>query len=219
MPGPLWQATRELHHQAEDNPLARAMIDGTITPQAWADWLHAHWTIQLALDPHLPLTVRRADALALDLLALLPIAGRPGLAAAEFAATLTDTVRIFGAAYLTIGAHRRGGRVIDKALRDAGRDLPSRHTFFEDGPAAERFVRLLRETPDLAPGARQAFAALTRVMDEIVARGDFAMDAGVPLQPASADRDVVGHDDGEGDGDDGDVPLATVSKITAELKS
>jgi hypothetical protein len=42
--------------------------------------------------------VRRADALALDLLALLPIEGRSSPAAAEFAATLTDPVAIFGAA-------------------------------------------------------------------------------------------------------------------------
>ena len=173
--GPLWQATRDLHHQAEDNPLARAMIMGTITPQAWADWLQAHLTIQMALDPHLPPAVRRADALAMDLLALLPVEARPSRAAADFATTLSDTVSIFGTAYLTIGAHRRGGRVIEKALRMAGRDLPSQHTVFEDGPAAEAFVKQLREIPDLAPGARRAFAALTSVMDEIVARGDFAM--------------------------------------------
>lgn len=173
--GPLWQATRDLHHQAEEHPLARAMIDGTITPQAWADWLHAHLTIQLALDPHLPPAVRRADALAMDLLTLLPIEARPSPAAAGFAARLTDTVSIFGAAYLTIGAHRRGGRVIEKALRTAGRDLPSQHTRFEDGAAAEAFVKHLREIPALAPGARRAFAALTSVMDEIVARGGFAM--------------------------------------------
>lgn len=175
MLGPLWQATRDLHHQAEDHPLARAMIAGTITTQAWADWLHAHLTIQLALDPHLPLAVRRADALALDLLTLLPVEARPSPAAADFAATLTGTVAIFGAAYLTIGAHRRGGRLIEKALRTAGRDLPSQHTHFEDGAAAEAFVKQLREIPALAPGARRAFAALTSVMDEIVARGDFAM--------------------------------------------
>lgn len=173
MLGPLWHATRDLHHQAEDHPLARAMIAGTITPQAWADWLKAHLTIQLALDPHLPIAVQRADALALDLLALLPVEAHPSPAAAEFAGTLTDTVTIFGAAYLTIGAHRRGGRVIEKALREAGRDLPSRHTAFDDGPAAEAFVKQLREIPDLAPGARRAFAALTAVMDEIVARGEF----------------------------------------------
>ncbi len=177
MPGPLWQATRDLHHEAETHPLARAMIDATITPQAWADWLQAHWTIQLALDPHLPPAVRRADALALDLLDLLPVEGRASPAAVAFAATLADPVAIFGAAYLTIGAHRRGGRVIDKALRAAGRDLPSRHTAFDDGPAAEAFVRQLRERPELAPGARRAFAALTDVMDEIAARGDVQVEA------------------------------------------
>jgi hypothetical protein len=181
--GPLWQATRDLHHQAEDHPLVRTMIAGTITPQAWADWLQAHLTLQLALDPHLPLAVRRADALALDLLALLPIEARPSRVAEDFATTLTDTISIFGAAYLTIGAHRRGGRVIEKALRTAGRDLPSQHTSFEDGASAEAFVKQLREIPDLAPGARRAFAALTRVMDEIVARGDFEAPTATEAQP------------------------------------
>jgi hypothetical protein len=179
--GPLWQATRDLHHQAEAHPLARAMITGTITPQAWTDWLQAHLSIQLALDPYLPPAVRRADALAMDLLALLPVEARPSPAAAAFATTLTDTVSIFGAAYLTIGAHRRGGRVIEKALRAAGRDLPSQHTSFEDGAAAEAFVKQLREIPALVPGARRAFTALTSVMDEIVARGDFAM-AGIQME-------------------------------------
>ena len=94
-----------------------------VSKQAWADWLQAHWTIQLALDPHLPPAVRRADALALDLLDLLPVEGRASPAAVAFAATLADPVAIFGAAYLTIGAHRRGGRVIDKALRAAGRPV------------------------------------------------------------------------------------------------
>lgn len=112
--------------------------------------------------------MRRADALELDLLALLPVEARPSPAAVAFAATLTDPVAIFGAAYLTIRAHRRGGRVIENALRAAGRDLPSRHTAFEDGAAAEAFVRQLREIPQLVPGARRAFAALTAIMDEIV---------------------------------------------------
>lgn len=46
--------------------------------------------------------------------------------------------------------------------------------------AVDTFVRHLRETPDLAPGARRAFVALSAVMDEIVARGDFAMARTVP---------------------------------------
>ena len=122
MLGPLWQATRDLHHQAEDHPLARAMIAGTITPQAWADWLQAHMTIQLVLDPHLPLAVRRTDALALDLLALLPVEAHPSRMAADFAGTLTDTVTIFGAAYLTIGALPMGGAAT-VAVRREGAQL------------------------------------------------------------------------------------------------
>jgi hypothetical protein len=77
---------------------------------------------------------------------------------------------IFGAAYLTIGAHRRGGRVIEKAMRAAGRHLPSRHIVFDDPKAAELFVSDMRECPEIAPGARGAFEALIKILDEIEGR-------------------------------------------------
>jgi hypothetical protein len=172
MMGPLWEATRDLHHAAEQHPVAVRMSSGTISEQEWADWLHAHWTIQQGLDPHLPLCVRRSDALARDLLELLPVKGTHSPAATDFAATLTDPVMIFGSAYLTIGAHRRGGRVIEKAMRAAGRHLPSRHIVFDDPKAAELFVSDMRECPEIAPGARSAFEALIKILDEIEGRAD-----------------------------------------------
>lgn len=167
--GPLWEATRDLHHRAEQHPLAQRMAAGTVTDQEWADWLSAHWTIQIALDPHLPPFVRRADAFARDVLDMLPTQPNASPAAEAFAAAVRGPITIFGAAYLFIGAHRRGGRVIEKALRAAGRNLPSRHLLFDDPAAVEVFIRDLRERPTLAPGARCAFAALIEVMDEIEA--------------------------------------------------
>jgi hypothetical protein len=163
----VWEATRDLHDAAEQHPVAKRMSSGATSPQEWADWLHAHWTIQQAIDPHLPLCVRRADALALDLRALLPVRATPSPSAASFAAGLTDIQDILGAAYLTIGAHRRGGRMIEKAMRAAGNRLPSRHIVFDDPKAAERFVKRLRDLPEIASAARKAFSALIAVMNEI----------------------------------------------------
>lgn len=170
--GGLWHATRELHHKAEGHPVAKRMVDGTITPQEWADWLHAMWTIHSALDPHLPLCARRADAFASDLLALLPVVPHASRAATHYAATLVDIPGIFGAAYITIGAHRRGGRVVERAMREHGVDLPHQHIDFDQPQDVERLINRWRATPALAPGARRAFEVLYCVMEEIEGRRD-----------------------------------------------
>jgi heme oxygenase len=167
---PLWEATRDLHHKAESHPVAKRMVDGSITAQEWADWLHGHWTIQQRLDPHIPLYVRRSDALASDLLDLLPLQANSSPAAEAFAATLVDPITIFGSAYLTIGAHRRGGRVIEKAMKDRGVNLPAAHIQFDQPQETELFIKKLREIPLIADGARRAFQVLFEIMDEIEER-------------------------------------------------
>lgn len=177
--GGLWAATRDLHHRAEGHPVAKRMVDGTITAQEWADWLHALWAIHAALDPHLPLCARRADAFAADMLALLPVTPRQSEAAARYAATLTDIPSIFGAAYITIGAHRRGGRVIEKAMKAQDLDLPHRHIVFDQPQEVERLIGTWRECTALADGARRAFQALYDVMDEIEARAPVVASEGV----------------------------------------
>jgi hypothetical protein len=169
--GPLWEATRDLHHKAEHHPVAKRMVDGSITAQEWCDWLHAHWLIHQAIDPHLPAHVRRTDALAQDLLELLPCTAHWSPAADGFAVNVQgDPAMIFGAAYLLVGAHRRGGQVIERAMREKGVNLPSNHIVFEDPSAAELFVRDLRNRVELADGARRAFEVLYLVMEEIEAR-------------------------------------------------
>ena len=169
--GPLWEATRDLHHKAEAHPLAKRMVDGTVTSQEWADWLSAHWVIHQAIDPHLPANVRRTEALAKDLLDLLPTTPTVSPVATNFVKTLVDPVSIFGTAYLLVGAHRRGGQVIERAMREKGVTLPANHIVFEDAKGAEVFVRQLREKIDIAYGARQAFKTLYDVMEEIDQRG------------------------------------------------
>jgi hypothetical protein len=168
--GPLWQATRDLHHKAEGHPFAKRMVDGTITAQEWCDWLHAMWVIHTALDPHLPLSARRADAFAHDLLELLPVLPFQSKTAIAYASSLDNVVDIFGAAYITVGAHRRGGRVVEKAMREHGVHLPHHHVHFDQPKEVEGLINLWRETPALEHGARRAFSALYNVMEEIEGR-------------------------------------------------
>lgn len=164
----LYEATKELHHSAEEHPLAKAMMNGSISQQEWCDWVYSMWVIHTALDPFVPECARRAPELTRDLWQMLPIEPRQLTKAKEFAATLNNPVIIGGAAYIFIGAHRRGGRVIKKAMEDAGRtDLPNNHVIFSDSQASELFVRELRNYPELAPGAKLAFSATISIMDEI----------------------------------------------------
>jgi hypothetical protein len=163
----LYEATRELHHSAESHPLAKSMMDGSVTDQQWCDWLYAMWVIHSAIDPNVPEYVRRAASLQQDLLDMLPFMPSRSNVAVHFARTLDNPVAIGGAAYIFIGAHRRGGRVIKKAMEDADRGLPNSHTVFEDNQNSELFVRNLRNYPDLAMGAKKAFAAVVAIMDEI----------------------------------------------------
>jgi len=163
----LYEATRELHHSAEQHPLAKSMMDGSITEQAWCDWLYAMWAVHSAIDISVPECVRRAASLQQDMMDMLPVSPFRSSAAVSFARTLDNPIAIGGAAYIFIGAHRRGGRVIKKAMEDAGRGLPNSHTVFEDNQASELFVRNLRNYPDLAMGAKRAFAAVVAIMDEI----------------------------------------------------
>ena len=170
MPGILWEATRDLHHKAEGHPVAKRMMDGSISPQEWADWLHALWVIHTGLDPHLPLSARRADSFASDLMELLPVLPYPSASAELYSASLTNVVDIFGAAYITVGAHRRGGRVIERAMKQQGINLPHNHVHFDHPQEVEKLINKWREVPCLERGARRAFEALYDVMEEIEGR-------------------------------------------------
>jgi len=170
-----------LHHSAEEHPLAKSMMDGSITDQQWCNWLYALWIIHTAIDPHVPECVRRAPSLQEDLWEMLPLFPQHSRAALEFAQSLTNPVSIGGAAYIFIGAHRRGGLVIKKAMESAGRNLPNNHTLFLDNQESELFVRKLRNYPELAPGARLAFSATISIMDEVYRCGATIVDTHVAV--------------------------------------
>ena len=165
--GPLFEATRHMHHACEKHPLGQSMINATITSQQWCDWLGALRLIHEKIDPHLPPYAQVSGELTLDLIDMLPRVPRPVAAAHAFADTLTTPDRIGGAAYVLVGAHRRGGRVTEKKFLDAGRSLPTRHVHFFAAAEAESLVRWLREKEELADAAVATFQCLLDCMDEI----------------------------------------------------
>lgn len=165
--GPLWEATRDLHHACEEHPVGTSMSNGTVSEQVWCDWLGALHVLHRAIDPWLPPYVQVSGELTIDLMDLLPLTPRRTEAPHTFAATLTSPERVCGAAYVLVGAHRRGGRVIEKRMAEAGRVLPSRHVKFFMPDEAEAFVKFLRTKGAIGPAARDTFQCLLDVMDEI----------------------------------------------------
>lgn len=164
----LYEATRDLHHEAEKHPFGGRMASGTLSVQEWADWLWAQKHVHEALDPHLPPSMQRGGALLLDLAMMLPLLPRPSTAAASFAHDLSSTPLIAGAAYVFGGAHLRGGAVIRKRLEPHG--LPCAHLRFDQAREANEWLTALRSAPGIEQGARAAFRSILSVMDEIEGR-------------------------------------------------
>lgn len=167
---PLYESTRDLHHACEAHPLGQTMSNATVSDQDWCDWLGVLHTIHVAIDPWVPPYVQVAGELTLDLVDMLPLVPTPVQAAQKFAATLTTPERIGGAAYVLVGAHRRGGRVMEKRFAEAGRVLPKRHVRFHNPTEAEAFVQALRLKGALTDAARETFQCLLDSMEEIDTR-------------------------------------------------
>ena len=164
---PLWESTRELHHACEQHPIGASMSDGTVSEQVWCDWLGALDTLHSEIDLWVPPYVQVSGQLTLDLLDMLPLKPRYTIAADCFASTLVNVQRVCGAAYVLIGAHRRGGQMMERSFAKAGRTLPNRHVQFYDPAAAEAFVKHLRLKAVLTETARDTFQCLLDVMNEI----------------------------------------------------
>lgn len=162
----LREATRDLHHRAEQHPIGAAMAAGTIGAQAWADWLGALLVVHAAIDPHVPPACRRVDQLLADVVGGAPLAPRWSVAAASYANSLSA---IDGAFYVFTGAHLMGGALIEKLVRDR---LPCEHLRWADRKASIGGWSYLREITDPAveQQARDAFAAVLAIMDEVLQR-------------------------------------------------
>ena len=168
--GPLWEATRGLHHACEAHPIGQSMSNATVSEQVWCDWLGALHVLHRTIDPWLPPYVQVAGELTLDLMDMLPLTPRELVTPSKFATTLNTPERVCGAAYVLIGAHRRGGRVIEKRMLEAGRTLPGRHIRFFMPDESEAFVKFLRNKDQIASAARDTFRCLLDTMDEIQSR-------------------------------------------------
>jgi hypothetical protein len=163
----LYTETRHLHHEAENHEFAKAMIAGSLTDQQWVDWLGALQKIHLVLDHYVPSEARCTHRLQKDLMIMLPLSPNKLETVDTFIKTLDNPLNIGGAAYIFIAAHKRGGRVIEKAMREKGRDLPNNHVFFEHSKEVEMYITELREMVHLTKGAEHAFNSITGIFDEI----------------------------------------------------
>lgn len=159
----LWQATRDLHHACEEHPVGAAMASGTPPHEWYAKWMMALNQIHTYVDGYVPDEVKRAQALQEDLDALDEKVS-PLLTAALYTRSLKNNpTRIAGAAYVLTGAHLMGGEVMRRRLDG----YPTKHLEWHNRKAALAVLQTYREREDIVEEARDCFAALLAVMDEI----------------------------------------------------
>lgn len=166
--GPLWKATRELHHACEAHAVGQLMSSGQLSPQMWADWLAAFRAIHRAIDPHMPLHLARVALLDADIEAMRVVHGvtaKEPQAARKFAESLDTEDARLGAAYVLHGAHRRGGAALARVM--GAMQFATAHVAYPLPREAEAFIELLRGRVDLAEPAVATFCALLATMNEM----------------------------------------------------
>jgi len=161
--GPLWEATRDLHHACEAHPVGAAMAGGAPPVEWYAQWLQALHTIHSVVDPTLPPCLHRVERLAQDLESMA-IDIPQSAAAKAYAQSLVTEVELAGAAYVLTGAHLMGGEIMRRRLTG----YPTTHLEWADRQEALNELKPLRQRPDIAQSARDCFAALLAVMDEMI---------------------------------------------------
>lgn len=159
----LREATKELHHAAEQTAVGTSMANGTISDQWWSDWLSALYTVHSAIDYYLEPELRRTTQIAQDIY-MLNVQCRPLITPAEYVLRL-DERRIKAATYVFTGAHLMGGAITAKALGDR---LPKNHLLWgNDRQEVVRKWSPLREQIDLVEYANEAFSAIVDICHEI----------------------------------------------------
>jgi hypothetical protein len=162
MPGPLWIKTRDLHHACEQHPVGAAMASGSPPMQWYADWLFSLYILHLNIDPYIPNCLHRADRLCEDIISTQTKVNLI-LSAIEYSNSIVDEKDIVGAAYVLTGAHLMGGEIMRKRLIN----YPTSHLEWNDRKIAVAELTKFREREDVAEQAKNCFAALLRIMDEI----------------------------------------------------
>jgi hypothetical protein len=161
--GPLWEATRDLHHACEAHGVGAAMAGGAPPVEWYTQWLQALHTIHSVVDPTLHPVLHRVERLEQDI-ATMKVDVPQSNAAAQYAQSLNTDVALAGAAYVLTGAHLMGGEIMRRRL--AG--YPTTHLEWDNRAIALSELKTLRSRTDIAEPARACFAALLAVMDEIL---------------------------------------------------
>jgi heme oxygenase len=165
----LYDATTDVHHDAQETIFGKKMAEGVLTRQEWGDWLNAMAAIHRELDPFLPAACRRLPELTRDLIELADVqpAQLPATRAVLTPLFTEGPAYIGGLSYVMCGANLRGGAVVRKALAKTG--LPCHHLYFsrEDAFAADQWLKRIREYPQLEAASRQAFGNILLIMKEI----------------------------------------------------
>ena len=159
----LREDTRDLHHACEAHPVGASMSDGDVDPQTWTDWLGCLATVHAFLDWYVEMELRRIDRLNVDLTAMAARGYQPRAngAALRYAAL---GLHVEAATYVFTGAHLMGGAVMEKRL---GERLPCEHLRWSNRRASLDLWRPYREATGISAPARDAFAAILAMMDEI----------------------------------------------------
>jgi hypothetical protein len=84
-------------------------------------------------------------------------------AATEYINQLDTQEKIDGAIYVLTGAHLMGGEIMRRRLEG----FPTKHLEWEDRKAALTILQQYRLRDDIGEEARDCFAALLKIMDEI----------------------------------------------------
>jgi len=157
----LWKETRDLHHACEEHDVGSAMATGEPPIQWYTDWVKALFEIHSVIDMHYSDSINRTERLKLDLDELK----RPNdlIVAKEYAKKLKTEKQIAGTAYVLTGAHLMGGAVMKKRLID----YPTNHLDWENRKEALKELNKLRSREDVIQEAKDCFATLLEIMDEI----------------------------------------------------
>lgn len=157
----LWKETRDLHHACEEHDVGAAMASGQPPIQWYTDWVRSLLEIHSVIDIHYPVVINRIDKLKLDLENLT----KPNdlVVAKQYAESLKTEKDIAGTAYVLTGAHLMGGAVMKKRLTD----YPTKHLEWEDRKQALKVLNTLRSREDVIQEAKNCFATLLEIMDEI----------------------------------------------------
>lgn len=161
--GPLWEATRDLHHACEAHGVGAAMAGGAPPVEWYTQWLQALSTIHSVVDPTLHPVLHRVERLQQDITAMR-VEVSPSKAAAQYAQSLDSDKKLAGAAYVLTGAHLMGGEIMRRRLTG----YSTTHLEWDNRALALMELKTLRSRTDITESARACFAALLAVMDEII---------------------------------------------------